>query len=499
MSKTLKLISFATLIFLLIQGCTVTPTQTQILAQTPTPTAQVPIPHTTVQTPSTVPLQPTATTFIPAASPSPSIPPLPALSEFAGMGGVELSAPEQIETVAQAGAGWVRYFIDWSAIEPAPGNRNWEAVNYLENALKQSSSLGVRFIFVIDNTPAWALKPGYNCGPVSIDQFPAMVAFFQDLIKRYSKSPYNVHDWELWNEEDAANFLGCWGNPGDPYYGGGYYASMLKQAYPAMKTVDPQAQVLVGGLLLDCDPINPPAINNKPGQFRDCSSSKFLEGILQQGGGDFFDGISFHAYDYYYGGTNQYGNPNWNSAWNTTGPALIAKVKFIRDVLAKYNQTDKYLMDTELAIICGKDGTEPVCQSNEFNTAKTNYVALAIATSKAEGLKSTFWYCLRGWRASQLVDSNLQPLSAFKAFQFSAKEFGSAEYKGDITQFAGTKGYEFSLNGERLWFLWSLDGANHSILLPSMPSSVNNVYGDKLSNAQQIVVTSEPIYITLAH
>jgi hypothetical protein len=39
-------------------------------------------------------------------------------------------------------------------------------------------------------------------------------------------------------------------------FGGEYYGNMLKIVYPAIKSADPQAQVLVGGLLLDCDPVN---------------------------------------------------------------------------------------------------------------------------------------------------------------------------------------------------------------------------------------------------
>ena len=71
---------------------------------------------------------------------------------------------------------------------------------------------------------------------------------------------------------------------------------MLKVAYPQIKAADPQAQVLVGGLLLDCDP--------RPGAgcsltAQNAIPPKFLEGILRNNGGPYFDGVSFHAYDFY--------------------------------------------------------------------------------------------------------------------------------------------------------------------------------------------------------
>ncbi len=86
--------------------------------------------------------------------------------------------------------------------------------------------------------------------------------------------------------------FGCWGNPNDPYYGGGYYAELLKRAYPAAKAANPQAIVMNGGLLLDCDPRYPP-----PG--KDCLPAQFLEGMLRNQGAAYFDILAFHGYPYY--------------------------------------------------------------------------------------------------------------------------------------------------------------------------------------------------------
>ncbi len=105
---------------------------------------------------------------------------------------------------------------------------------------------------------------------------------------------------------------------------------MLKVVYPQIKAANPDAQVLVGGLVQDCDP-RPGAsceIVGKPP-----SHCKFLEGILHNGGGPFFDGVSFHSYDYYKANGDQnclYCNPNWLSSWNTTGPVVALKAQYIR-------------------------------------------------------------------------------------------------------------------------------------------------------------------------
>src|SRR5690606_32739206 len=117
-------------------------------------------------------------------------------------------------------------------------------------------------IIVISHTPTWAQQvPGASCGPIKPTALADFAKFMGEMASRYSKPPYNVHYWEIGNEPDVApeqvpndSVFGCWGNMSDPYYGGAYYAEMLKVVYPAIKKADPLAQVVFGGLLLDCDP-----------------------------------------------------------------------------------------------------------------------------------------------------------------------------------------------------------------------------------------------------
>ena len=97
-----------------------------------------------------------------------------------------------------------------------------------------------------------------------------------------------------------------------------------------------------------------------------------MEGILRSNGGEFFDGISFHAYDYY-SGPYQYNNPNWHSNRESTGPVLIAKARYLRSLLASYQQTGKFLMNTEAGVLCGPSEDSPECQSKEFGLTKAAY------------------------------------------------------------------------------------------------------------------------------
>jgi len=319
------------------------------------------------------------------------------------------------------------------------------------------------------------------------------------LVARYSVSPYNVKYWEIWNEPDIDPIYvspdspyGCWGDQNDAYYGGGYYAEMLKAAYPQIKAADPQAQVLVGGLLLDCDP-RPEAGCAAVGHSS--VPGKFLEGILINNGAPYFDGVSFHAYDYYFGQSGQYGNSNWQSAWNTTGSVLIAKAQFIQGLLGQYGVSGKFLMNTESALLCNACSNDSV-----FETTKAYYVAQAYSAAIAKGLRANIWYSVMGWQNSGLLNPDLSPRPAYTAFQFARSELRDAAFAGDITgsdigDASSVKGYKFNRGDRRIWVLWSLDGAAHSINLPGVPLTAWDALGNPVTPAVSMNVTLNPLYL----
>ena len=386
---------------------------------------------------------------------------------------------------------WTRGpFVAWQLVEPTPGARNWGAIASLESELLTSAQSHLSVILGVGQTPLWAQKvPGSFCGPVAANQLPAFAAFMHDVVARYSVPPYNVTNFELWNEPDIdpAGFpgnspIGCWGNAADPYYGGGYYAQMLSQVAPQMKSANPGVHVIVGGLLLDCDPVHPPAGKN-------CLPSKFLEGILRGGGAPYFDGISFHSYDYYSGILGQYSNPNWNSAWNSGGSVSWAKLKFIQSVLATYGVTGKFIANTEMALLCDANST------TDFDRTKADYLAEAYATAIADGLTANVWYSLAGWRNSGLLDGNNQPVPAFAAYSFSAQELHDAVYKQSLNAYPGVTGFEFAHHLGRTWVLWSADGASHLANLPSSPVAVEAVDGTPITPTTSLNVGIDPVYV----
>lgn len=404
-----------------------------------------------------------------------------------------INPPSPATNMSNAGATWVRRnALLWSAVEPSPGQRNWPTS--LDAEMINADKHHLRQILIIRSTPPWAQQYTNNyCGPIKWSALDEFANFMRDTVARYSKDPYNVKYYELWNEPDIEatfftgdNPYGCWGNYKDRYYGGGYYADMLKYVYPAIKQANPNAQVLVGGLLLDCDP------NNVPPNKTDCNPSKFLEGILSNGGGPYFDGVSFHAYDYFAKPSDpsnpnlnlgNYSNSNWWSAWNTTGPVLFAKSNFIRNLLNQYGYSQKYVINTEVGLICGNDAFDPHCEDPalnlSFQNTKAYYVVQAYAYARWLSFKANIWFNYFGWRSSGLWNANIdKPEAAYNAYDFASQKISRASAVNQITTYSNVKGFEFMRSNQRLWILWYTGGdpangtATTTVDLPNVPSAI---------------------------
>jgi hypothetical protein len=386
-----------------------------------------------------------------------------------------------------ANAAWVHISLPWSSIEPRAGRRNWSAVSNIESILRAAASNQLNIILYLQDTPSWALKSGYTCGAVAPDKLPDLGHFLTDMVNRYSAAPFNVKYYELWSEPEVSRFLGCWGDPSDTsYYGGGYYGEMLKTAYPVIKAANPSAQVLFAGLLMDCNP-------NKCADI----PSRFLEGALVNGAGNFLDGISFHAYDYYQLQPDQYYSPKWDSSWNTTGPAFLAKAAYLRQLLAQYKIPEKYLINTELALICGSTGLEAPCVTADHEKSVSIYAVQAYAAGIADGLRANIWFSVAGWRGSALLDKRMAPLASYSALKNAGDRLGTAAFVRKITEYSGLQGYEFTSAGHRIWVVWSVtqEGNPHTITLLTAPFAVYDMYGGIQPSSMSLPVGIEPVYV----
>jgi hypothetical protein len=418
--------------------------------------------------------------------------------------------------IAAAGASWVRKnALVWRDVEPTKGARNWNAVAALEQELLAARSQHLAVILVVRGVPDWARRPESmgsdknpsQCGPVRDDQLAAFARFMRDAVARYSASPYQVLYWEMWNEPDvdpslvvSNSVFGCYGDKTDEYYGGDDYARMLQAVHPVAKAVNPHVQIVVGGLLMDCDPDNTTLKCNEGEKIR---VGRFFEGILRAGGGAYFDVANIHSYDRYVNGQpiGTYSNVNWTNT-QVDGPVLLRKVAYLRDVLARYGHPDKPIMNTETAVICAgrnfpcdaaPDDPKNNAPNDNIQRANAYYIAQSYAAAKSVGLLANIHYSYEGWNGTNMVvgSSTLLP---YHAFQEASARLAAATYVGPLTTAdagaAGLTGYKFLRNGKPVWVVWSLDGVAHTLIVTGAPT-LTTALGESASTA----IGYEPVYV----
>lgn len=392
--------------------------------------------------------------------------------------------------LAELQPGWVRYNgVVWSEVEARPGQRDWSKLATTDAELTAIANAGGTPMLIVRGAPTWAAaRPDKSCGlisPAALDEF---AAFLGDLVARYSVPPYNVKYWELGNEPDVDPDLvagnspyGCWGEESDPGYGGAGYAAMLAAAYPAIKAADPEAQVVLGGLLLDCDP------EHSTEQL--CPSGRFLEGVLAAGGGEHFDIAAYHAYSYW-GDTDS----DWDlltPKWVHRGGALLGKLDFVRDTMARYGYAKPVVMN-EGGLLCY--GSSPLCAPAGFYEDQANYVVRSYARAHSAGLLSVIWYTLNGpgWQEGGMLDRTQAARPAFQAALFVKGLLDTATYAGGGIEGALER-YIFRKGETTYTLFWTNDGSSVELSLPEDTRAVYTVDGKEIGLAAPIQAGFEPL------
>ncbi len=418
---------------------------------------------------------------------------------------VTFDDPTLIQLAVDARVSWIRIpAFYWHKIEPnAPvnGQHTYDWSSVPESSLRNIAANHMYAIATVRSTPLWAQSvPNVYCSSVTQEHLADFAAFMQAVVTRYSQPPYNVHYWELGNEPDIdpgivpfkdSGIMGCWGDASDPYYGGGYYAEMLKVVYPAIKAADPQAQVLIGGLLLDCDPADP-----------DCTPDskkvppKFFEGILRNGGGDYFDIVSFHGYPPFGGG---YIQDEIYQAWNQRGGVVLGKAAYLRELMQQYG-VDKPLLHTEGALLCPEWNTTDCNPPNAaYETAKSDYVVWLYTRALASDFMGSIWYTLDGggWRNGGLIEGTSTPTQAYDAYKFITAELFEAQYTGQPAGLdPALRAYAFQKSDKTVWVVWSSDTLTHTMTTPAGYTAVYDKVGNSLTVTSTLQINS-PVYIEL--
>lgn len=163
-----------------------------------------------------------------------------------------------VTLIEKAGIEWVRLDILWSDVEPEQGRFNFDRYEVIVDHLRNRDR---RILGVLHYNPLWR-GGDWNQPPIPDDYcryVKATVARFRD----------RIGFWEVWNEPDHPIY---W-RPQDDLTA---YSALLKRAYSQIKTSDPTARVVLGGLAME--------------------PAKKIRWIYEKAGRDAFDVANIHPF-----------------------------------------------------------------------------------------------------------------------------------------------------------------------------------------------------------
>lgn len=300
--------------------------------------------------------------------------------------------------MAGAGAQWTRIGLGWRNLEPSKGSYSSYYLQEQDRAVQAAHDAGIKVILDVIESPQWASG---STNKYAAPRDPQDLADFMSFIANRYRG--EVQAYEIWNEENGSRF---W--PSGP--NAAAYTSLLKAAYPAIKSADPSSTVLFGGLA-----------NN---------DYRYVEAAYAAGAKGYFDVMAVHPYTcwapegYYWVDANE----NW-VAGEGPRPAGTRITEYAytgyREVRASMlaNGDDKPIWFTEFGWSTGSSGS---CTVDEPTQASYLTRAYQLAAQDPY-VQVALWYSFRedywadpstDWDAGfGLVHHDFTPKPAYSAFR----------------------------------------------------------------------------------
>jgi hypothetical protein len=207
----------------------------------------------------------------------------------------------------------------WHLIEPTQGQYSWEITDAVVDELESN---GIEPLFMMWGSPSWAngvpadVEEHFLYVPKTTDQFARWMeyykAFAREAVHRYKD---RVHKWELWGEQNGPD---AW-KPRRPNVD--EYAAWFRAVQAEIKSVDPNAEVALGGLY---------ALNVSGDGV---TGADFLKRLYER---DLYpDIINVHPYSE--------GSPRSMQKWSNN----FRDIEAIRNLMIEHGQADKPIWVTE--------------------------------------------------------------------------------------------------------------------------------------------------------
>lgn len=135
--------------------------------------------------------------------------------------------PENFRRMREAGIRWVRADFSWIGVENPQGTWHFD---HLDRVVQQAEENGITILPILNYDVPWA-TPAWK-------HLDAWKEYVTRIVTRYRDQ---IRYWEVWNEP---NLQGFWHDAPS----GANYAVLLKETYRTIKEIDPELQVVYGGL-----------------------------------------------------------------------------------------------------------------------------------------------------------------------------------------------------------------------------------------------------------
>ncbi len=360
--------------------------------------------------------------------------------------------PTLLAALNDSGAGWTRIVINWSDIEKTepvlgqPPVYDLGALQWYDNRLRQISSIGVNIIAVINTPPAWA-SDSQICPAITPEHAGEYKQFLTDIVSRYSQPPYNIKTWEIFNEADA-NIVEVYGGNCFGEFGL-IYSEILQKSHEAIKAVDPNATILMGGIAYD--------------EFIDYGGPfyrYFPDEVMLTGGASYFDALNFHYFPNYHDEWERWNPPalpptcsipisdGGFPAYDGSGIDLIAKKNNLTNRMSTCYGVNKPVWLTELA----QHGyiNDPFSLKNQ-----AYYLVKGYSRGLAAGIKNITWFALAdandGYDQGLLYPNTFSPKPAYYAFKTLVTQLKHYLYNRTLS-LPGGEAYVFrsAYDGEKI-------------------------------------------------
>ena len=295
-------------------------------------------------------------------------------------------ADRDLQLIKEAGFQWVKQDFSWREIEgAAKGHFDWSRADTVVQLAYEK--YGLKILARVDRQPAWAnpdcAGPAEMGPPRNLQDY---ADFLRALATRYRGK---IAAYAVWNEPNLARE---WCNqPPNP----AEYVELLKVAYEAIKSADPNAIVISAGLSPTGGPM-PVAMNDV----------EYLEGMYQAMGGNsegYFDVMGAHAPGYkappevspdeVEANPEIYGRGRWFT---------FRRVEDLRAVMEKYGDTERQVAILEMGWTTDPRPDSPYYWHAVTEEQQAEYLVRAYKFAKENwspwiGLMSLIYICNPDW------------------------------------------------------------------------------------------------------